>query len=131
MKCLLANSADQHQTAPVSWAQLMTSRAHPFPFTALSFPNLKKVPIYCWFDRASEFSNHQTAKPSLELKTFWQLCAPKSSCSYHSTTAPLNQMDVNSELLSELRSSIMVTCMGIDNGTGTAKNITTQTDCMN
>ena len=25
--------------------------AHPFPFPALSFPNSKKVPIYCGDDR--------------------------------------------------------------------------------
>ena len=31
----------------------MKSRAHSFPFVALSFPNSKKVPIYCWVDRES------------------------------------------------------------------------------
>ena len=27
--------------------------AHPSPFAALSFPNSKKVPIFCWVDRES------------------------------------------------------------------------------
>ena len=49
----------------------MKGGAHPSPFAALSFPNLKKVPIYCWVDR--EFSIRRMAKPSLELTTVWQL----------------------------------------------------------
>ena len=35
----------------VSWAQLMKDGAHPSPFTALAFPNSKKVPNPCWVDR--------------------------------------------------------------------------------
>ena len=35
----------------VSWAQLMKSGGHPSPFAALSFSNLKKIPIYCWVGR--------------------------------------------------------------------------------
>ena len=31
----------------------MKGRAHVSPFTALSFPNLKKEPMYCWVDRES------------------------------------------------------------------------------
>ena len=31
----------------------MKGRAHPSPFPALSFPNSKKVLIYCWVDRES------------------------------------------------------------------------------
>ena len=31
----------------------MKGGAHPSPFAALSFPNSKKVPIYCWVDRES------------------------------------------------------------------------------
>ena len=34
----------------VSSVQLMRGGGHPFPFAALSFPNSKKVPIYCWID---------------------------------------------------------------------------------
>ena len=37
----------------VSWVQLMKGKAHPPPFTALSFPNLKKVPIHCLVDSES------------------------------------------------------------------------------
>ena len=46
----------------------MKGGAHPSPFTALSFPNSKKVPIYCWVDR--EFSSRRMAKPSLELTRY-------------------------------------------------------------
>ena len=31
----------------------MKGGAHPSPFVALSFPDSKKVPIYCWVDRHS------------------------------------------------------------------------------
>ena len=31
----------------------MKGGAHPSPFAALSFPNSKKVPIFCWVDRES------------------------------------------------------------------------------
>ena len=31
----------------------MQGKAHPSPFAALSFPNSKKVPIYCWVGRES------------------------------------------------------------------------------
>ena len=37
----------------ISWAQLMKGGAHPSPFAALSFPNSKKVTIYCRVDRES------------------------------------------------------------------------------
>ena len=46
----------------------MKGGAHPSPLAALSFPNSKKVPIYCWVDR--EFSSRRTAKPSLELTLY-------------------------------------------------------------
>ena len=46
----------------------MAGGAHPSPFAALSFPNSKKVPIYCWVDR--EFSGCCMAKPSLELTLY-------------------------------------------------------------
>ena len=29
----------------------MKGGARPSPFAALSFPNWKKIPIYCWVDR--------------------------------------------------------------------------------
>ena len=31
----------------------MKGRAHVSTFTALSFPDLKKEPMYCWVDRES------------------------------------------------------------------------------
>ena len=40
----------QFQNAVGTLAQLMK---HQSPFVALSFPNLKKIPIYCWVDRES------------------------------------------------------------------------------
>ena len=43
----------------------MKGGAYLSPFTALSSPNLKKVPIYCWADR--EFSSRRIVKLSLEL----------------------------------------------------------------
>ena len=46
----------------------MKGGAHPSPFAAVSFPNSKKVPIYCWVDR--EFSSRRMAKPSLELTRY-------------------------------------------------------------
>ena len=33
-----------------SWALHMKGEAHLSPFAALSFPDLKKVPIYCLVD---------------------------------------------------------------------------------
>ena len=42
----------------------MKGGAHPSLFAAVSFPNSKKLPIYCWVD---EFFNCPIAKPSLEL----------------------------------------------------------------
>ena len=65
----------------------MKGRTHPSPFAALTFQNLKQVPIHCWVDR--EFSSRRMAKPSLELTTLRRLSAPYSSCSNHSTKAPL------------------------------------------
>ena len=52
----------------------MKGRAHPSPFAALAFPNLKKVPIHCCVDR--EFSSHRMVKSSLELTTLQRLSAP-------------------------------------------------------
>ena len=46
----------------VSWTQLMKGGAHPFPSAALSFPNSKKIPIYCWADRVFQ-SSHGEAQP--------------------------------------------------------------------
>ena len=46
----------------------MKGGAHPSPFAALSFPNSKKVPIFCWVDR--EFSSRRMAQPSLELTRY-------------------------------------------------------------
>ena len=37
--------------------------AHLSPFTALSFPYSKKVPIFCWVDREIFQSPHGGAKP--------------------------------------------------------------------
>ena len=34
---------------PLYLAQQMKGGAHPSPFAALSFPDSKKVPNYCWF----------------------------------------------------------------------------------
>ena len=44
----------------------MKGGAHPSPFAALSFPNSKKVPIYCWVDRegfpvVAALNSHLTA----------------------------------------------------------------------
>ena len=44
----------------------MKGKAHSSPFAALSFPNLKKVSVYCLIDRES-FSRRHMVKPSLEL----------------------------------------------------------------
>ena len=44
----------------------MKGGAHPSPFAALSFPNSKKVPIFCWV----EFSSRRMAQPSLELTRY-------------------------------------------------------------
>ena len=46
----------------------MKGGAHPSPFAALSFPDSKKVPIYCWVDRES--FPVVMAKPSLELTPY-------------------------------------------------------------
>ena len=40
----------------------MKGGAHPSPFAALSFPNSKKVPIFCWVDRVFQ-SPHGAAEP--------------------------------------------------------------------
>ena len=56
-------------------------------FAALSFPDSKKVPIYCLVDRES--SSRRIVKPNLELMIFRRLSAPKPSRSNHSTKAPL------------------------------------------
>ena len=40
----------------------MKGGAHPSPFAALSFPNSKKVPIYCWVDKVFQ-SSHDEAEP--------------------------------------------------------------------
>ena len=39
-----------------SWEQQIKGGAHPSPFPALSFPESKKVPIYCWVDRVFQSS---------------------------------------------------------------------------
>ena len=36
---------------PLYLAQQMKGGAHPSPFAALSFPDSKKAPNYCWFNR--------------------------------------------------------------------------------
>ena len=46
----------------------MKGGAHSSPFAALSFPNSKNVPIFCWVDR--QFSSRRMAKPSLELTRY-------------------------------------------------------------
>ena len=64
----------------------MKGRAHPSPFAALAFPNLKKAPIHSWVDR-EEFSSCHMAKPSLGLTTLQRLSVPLMSCSNRSTRA--------------------------------------------
>ena len=60
---LIAVGAVGVRVHTVSLAQLMKGRAHPFPFAALSFPNLKKVSIYAgWTERVFQ-SSHGNMKP--------------------------------------------------------------------
>ena len=65
----------------------MKGRAHPSPFADLSFPNSKKVPIYCWVDRVFQ-SPHGEAEP--RTHAIRRLSALKLSCSNHvSNPGPL------------------------------------------
>ena len=62
----------------------MKGGAHPSPFAALSFPDLKQVLINCWVD--SEFFSNRVTKPGLDL--------PSTFCSIierlnRSTTVPI------------------------------------------
>ena len=57
----------------------MKGGAHPSPFAALSFPNSKKVPIYCWIVSKS---SHGEAQP--QTHAIRRLCAPSPSRSNHS-----------------------------------------------
>ena len=59
---LMAIGAVGVRVPTVTWAQLMKGGAHPSPFAALSFPNSKKVPIFCWVDRVFQ-SPHGAAEP--------------------------------------------------------------------
>ena len=47
---------------PLSWAQLMKAGARPSLFTALAFPNSKKLHIHSWVDRVFQLS-HGEAQP--------------------------------------------------------------------
>ena len=53
----------------VSWAQLMKGGANCSPFTALSFPNSKKVLFYCLVDRES-FLVIAWRSPALNLQPY-------------------------------------------------------------
>ena len=54
----------------------MKGVAHPFPFAALSFPDSKKVPIYCWIvDSLPVISC-----PSLGFKPRTSLCNQRQNC---------------------------------------------------
>ena len=47
----------------VSCAQQMKGEAHPSPSAGLSFPDTKKVPIYCWVDSHSFLWSDGEAQP--------------------------------------------------------------------
>ena len=50
-KCCHPHKIKSLLTYLLTRTQQMEGRAHPSPFTALSFPDSKKVPVYCWVDR--------------------------------------------------------------------------------
>ena len=47
----------------------MEGGAHPSPFAALSFPDLKRVSIYCWVNRKS-FPVVEWRRPALNSQPF-------------------------------------------------------------
>ena len=53
----------------------MKGGAHPFPFAAFAFPNLKKL-THLLLGRQREFSSRRMVKLSPELTTLPQLSAP-------------------------------------------------------
>ena len=59
---LMAVGAVRGSSPTVSWAKKMKGGSRLSPFAALSFPDSKKVLIYCWVDRVFQLSNGE-AKP--------------------------------------------------------------------
>ena len=57
----------------------MKGGAYLSPFAALSFPNSKKVPIYCWVDRESfpVAAWRSRASNSRDTATFWSIAELK------------------------------------------------------
>ena len=91
---LFMGKANERRTVSLFFAALSFPNSKRYPFTAgltgfsshcigkpsleiatlwpLSFPNWKKVPIYCWVDREFPVVIHMV-KPGLEFATLWRL----------------------------------------------------------
>ena len=87
----------------------MKGGAHPSAFAALSFPNLKMVPNYCWVDRVSSL---RMVKPALNSRFTGSLSAPKPSHSNHTTTEPLCVASFFFSVTELFNNLVHLRCMG-------------------
>ena len=75
----------------------MKGGAHPSPFTALAFPDSKKVPIYCWVDRENF--------PVVKWRSPASNSRPYSDFKHHQATLTIRPWRLSNRIYSAIKRS--------------------------